>query len=79
VVTCNDAAFEVTVMLKLAVALCAGLLVSATFTPNDDVPVEVGVPLILPEPLKDKPAGNDPEAKDQLYGVLPPAANKDAE
>jgi hypothetical protein len=66
-------------MLKLPVALCVGLLVSVTFTPNEDVPDEVGVPLILPEPLKDKPAGNDPEAKDQLYGDVPPTADRDAE
>ena len=78
-VTCSDATFEATVMLKLAVALCAGVLVSVTFTPNEDVPDEAGVPLILPDPLRDKPAGNDPEATDQLYGVVPPTADNDAE
>ena len=33
-------------ILRLAVAVCAGELESATFTVNEDVPAVVGVPLI---------------------------------
>ena len=53
-------------MLKLVVSVCAGLLESVTFTPKEDVPDDLGVPLILPEPLRDKSPGKDPEAIDQL-------------
>ena len=65
-VTCRAETFDATVMLKLAVALCAGLLASVTFTPNEEAPDDLGVPLILPEALRDKSPGKDPEAIDQL-------------
>jgi len=66
-------------MLRFAVALCAGELESVTLTVNEDVPVVVGVPLICPELLSVRPAGNEPEVTDQLYGVLPPLAASEAE
>ena len=68
-----------TVMLRFAVALCAGELVSVTLTVNEDVPAVVGVPPICPEALSAKPAGRVPELTDQLYGVLPPLAASKAE
>ena len=74
VVTCTDAPAAVTTMLKFAVALCAGELASVTFTVNDAVPDDVGVPLICPALLSVSPAGKVPEEIDQLYGVVPPLA-----
>ena len=67
------------VMLRVAVALCAGELLSVTFTVNEDVPAVVGVPLICPELLSVKPVGKEPELSDQLYGVVPPLAASEAE
>jgi hypothetical protein len=63
-----------TAMLRLAVAVLAGALESATRTVNETVPAAVGVPVIWPAALRLNPAGNDPPDKDQLYGVVPPAA-----
>ena len=53
-------------MLKFAVALCAGVLESVTFTVNEEVPAVVGVPPICPELLNVRPAGKLPELIDQL-------------
>ena len=78
-VICTGVTEAVTVMLRFAVALCAGELESVTLTVNEEVPAVVGVPLICPEPLSVKPAGREPEVSDQLYGVLPPLAASDAE
>jgi hypothetical protein len=61
-------------MLRLAVAVFAGVLASVTFTVNVDVPAAVGVPLICPAPLSVNPFGNAPALIDQLYGVVPPVA-----
>ena len=66
-------------MLRFAVALCAGELVSVTFTVNEGVPAVVGVPLICPELPSVKPGGKEPELSDQLYGVVPPFAASEAE
>ena len=68
-----------TAMLRLAVAVFAGALESATRTVKDTVPDAVGVPLITPELLRFNPAGKDPADSDQLYWVVPPAAAKVAE
>jgi hypothetical protein len=53
-------------MLRLAVAVCADELESATCTVNDTVPDTVGVPVIWPAALKLNPAGNEPLDTDQL-------------
>ena len=66
------------VILRFAVALCAGELESVTFTVNEELPAVVGVPLICPEPLSVSPAGKLPELIDQLYGAVPPLAATDA-
>jgi hypothetical protein len=34
-----------------------------------DVPAVVGVPEMTPPEERDRPAGREPEASDQLYGV----------
>jgi len=47
---------------------------STTFRGNVDDPTVVGVPEIVPPPLKLKPAGNVPERTLHEYGVLPPEA-----
>ena len=53
------------VILICLVAVCAGELLSDTFTVNKEVPKgPVGVPLIAPPALIDKPAGC--EVDDQL-------------
>jgi hypothetical protein len=38
------------------------------------VPAVVGVPEITPPEDRDNPAGGEPDARDQLYGVTPPVA-----
>ena len=55
-----------TAMLRLAVAVFAGALESATRTVKDTVPDAVGVPLITPLLLRLNPAGKDPADSDQL-------------
>jgi len=56
----------VTLTLKLAVAVCAGVFESVTFTLKENDPVAVGVPLIWPELLRVNPEGRAPEAIDQV-------------
>ena len=53
--------------------VCAGLLLSVTRMVKFEVPVAVGVPVMF-DPLIDNPAGSDPDAMDQVYGVSPPDA-----
>lgn len=55
-----------TVMLKLDVAEFTGELESVTVNANDDVPTVVGTPVISPELLSAKPAGNEPDDTLQL-------------
>ena len=43
----------------------AGLLLSVTLIVKLEVPIPVGVPAIV-APASDKPAGNDPDTRDQL-------------
>ena len=57
---------EAIVILRFAVALCAGELESLTVTVNEEVPAVVGVPLICPELPSVRPAGREPELSDQL-------------
>jgi hypothetical protein len=47
---------------------------SVTRTVKLGLPAAVGVPLITPDALRVSPAGKDPEASVQAYGVAPPAA-----
>ena len=47
---------------------------SVTFTVNEDVPTPVGVPLMTPPALRDKPAGKDPLPNAHVYGAVPPCA-----
>jgi hypothetical protein len=66
VAICRVGAPPATVTLRLAVAVCAGVLESATFTLKENDPVAVGVPLIWPELLRVNPEGRAPEAIDQV-------------
>jgi hypothetical protein len=68
-----------TAMLRLAVAVLAGALESATRTVKETVPAAVGVPVISPAPFKLKPAGKEPADSDQLYGAVPPLAARGEE
>jgi len=54
-----------TTMVIAFVIVCAGLLLSVIRTLKLNVPVWLGVPLIV-EPDKDKPFGNEPVVIDQL-------------
>jgi hypothetical protein len=56
------------------VAVCVGELSSITFTVKLELPALVGVPEIMPAPDSVSPAGRVPEATDQLYAWVPPAA-----
>ena len=68
-----------TTMLRLAVAVFAGALESATRTVKLNVPEAVGVPLIWPAAFRLNPAGKAPAESDQLYGPVPPLAANEAE
>ena len=63
---------QVTVIEKEVVA-CVPIL-SVTFIPTVDAPTVVGVPLIIPALDNVSPAGKEPDAIDQVYGVVPPIA-----
>ena len=67
------------VIVKLALAVCAGLEESVTSMVNESDPTALGVPLIWPELFSARPAGKLPELSDQLYGVVPPLAASVAE
>jgi hypothetical protein len=73
----TDSAGAETAMLKLfdAVAFCASL----TRALNENAPDRVGVPLMLPLPLRDTPSGKLPDSTDHVYGEVPPVALRDAE
>jgi hypothetical protein len=55
----SDSAAGAIVMGWLALAVCAGLPASVTFTRTVTVPSVVGVPLTV-QPLRLRPAGNTP-------------------
>jgi hypothetical protein len=55
-------------------AVCGFPEESTTFTVKLDWPAVVGVPEIWPLDAKLSPAGRVPEARDHVYGVIPPAA-----
>ena len=59
-------------MVSLALAFCAGLPESVTFTTMGEEPAVVGVPLTV-HPARLSPAGKLPVIE-QVYGVVPPAA-----
>ncbi len=67
----SDVAFTVMVSAWVAVSEAA----SVTRTVKLLVPVAVGVPEITPElGASDRPGGSVPEARDHVYGVVPPLA-----
>ena len=64
-----------TTMLNALVPVCTGIVESVTRTVKLKVPAAVGVPEITPVPaLSDRPVGNEPLARDQVYGGVPPEA-----
>src|ERR1700733_2210391 len=65
-----------TVRVSCWVAVCAGLPESVACTVNVEVPAVVGVPEMVPSLASDSPAGSDPEVTDQLYGLVPPEADR---
>jgi hypothetical protein len=79
----------VVVMVRVAAALTAMLSCCVTeegppaageesvaFTVRVDVATVVGVPAIVPEVLKESPAGSDPEARAHVIVPTPPVACK---
>lgn len=69
-----------TTTAALEAADWVGLPLSLTFAVNVAVPLEVGVPEIVPvDAAKLNPAGKLPDAMDHRYGVVPPLACKDCE
>jgi hypothetical protein len=68
-------------MLNDCVAVCAvGVVESVTFTVKRNDPAAVGVPEIVPvEADSVRPAGNEPDWIDQVYGDVPPVAVSAAE
>jgi hypothetical protein len=64
------------VILRLRVAVQAGVFAVATCIVKLDVPPPVGVPDITPvDAFNVKPAGNVPLDTDHVYGVVPPLAD----
>jgi hypothetical protein len=57
------------VMDSALVAVSAGVWASVTWAVKLAVPAVVGVPEMTPPEERDRPAGREPEASDQLYGV----------
>ena len=55
------------------------LLLSVTVTVKLEVAAVVGVPVMLPEVLSDRPPGRLPEVTLQEYPPLPPEAAREAE
>ena len=64
----------VTGIVIVADCVCTGDSLSLTETLNVAEELDVGVPEMTPDVEIDKPAGNWPEASDQLYGAVPPVA-----
>jgi hypothetical protein len=50
-----------------------------TLRVKEEVPVVVGLPLICPALFKLRPAGKEPALTAQVYGLVPPLADKVAE
>jgi hypothetical protein len=61
-----------TVMVSARFALDP--LLSLTATVKLETPAAEGVPLIVPAEVKEMPAGNAPEVRDQEYPPVPPEA-----
>jgi hypothetical protein len=74
----TELVIDSTVIESDFVTTTAGVSESCTCTVKFEVPVPVGVPLIV-APLSVSPAGSEPDAIDQLYGVDPPAAERPTE
>ena len=54
------------------VAVSCGFPESRTRKIGEDVPVVVGVPLITPDELRFRPAGNDPLLISHVFDPVPP-------
>ena len=76
VVLIDKGGASVIVILSCCVSVEAGASLSVTFTVNVSIPATEGVPEITPEDDNDKPAGNTPLSKLQLYGEIPPIAER---
>ena len=59
-------------MLKFPVAVAGVLSESITCTVKASAPAAVGVPLMVPLLLRTRPAGNEPLARIQVSGPMPP-------
>jgi len=64
-----------TMTLKVCVAVAGnGSAESVTFRVTEKVPAALGVPVMTPAALSERPLGRAPEATDQVYGEVPPVA-----
>ena len=66
-----------TVMDSAAVAVAE--VESVTMAVNGDAPAVVGVPIMAPAKLSDRPAGSVPSETDHVYGPVPPVAARACE
>ena len=66
------AAGKLIVIDSCFVAVSCGFPASRTRNVGEDVPVVVGVPLITPDELRLRPAGNDPLLISQVFVPVPP-------
>src|SRR5262249_36324962 len=69
----------ITMLRDCVVVSALGTALSVSFSTKLDVPVAVGVPVMVPLVLSLSPAGSDPEARDHVHGGTPPPAGNVAE
>lgn len=67
---------DAALMDRLNVSVAVLLAASFTWTAKEKVPVVPGVPEIIPVDARLSPAGKAPEANVQLYGLMPPFADR---
>jgi hypothetical protein len=78
VVICTWLEPELTEILSDPAAVCGGELESFILTVKREVPACVGIPVTVPDGERPKPVGSCPEVSLQLYGAVPPVADKAA-
>ena len=78
--TARRGATAATDMLSVVITDFVGVPESATLTVKFELPVAVGVPLIVPVAgFRESPFGRVPAITPQVRAPLPPAARKEAE
>jgi hypothetical protein len=75
-VICKVPPESTTDMLNVLAIISTGELESWTWTPKEKLPFCDGVPEMVPPAESVSPSGKAPEANVQLYGAVPPVAER---